>query len=120
MLGEKMKVARGTARKFRRMSMDVFRQEQSRRAKAAADAVTITYNLAGHRGTHRELNQHLHDVATITDLRNGLFVVRRYQSTPDYPANVPAPHRKLLFRYPVVTKNKAVTDAERINAIEVR
>lgn len=118
--GKKMKVARGTARKGRRLSMDVFRSEQSAKRAAIANAVTVTYTTFGTRAAHRELNPHLHDVATVTDLRNGYFVVNRYESSPAFPANVVAPRRKFLFRYALMSQGQAISTADRVNSIEVR
>lgn len=117
---KQMKTQRGTARANRRMSMDVFKAEREKRHASIAQMVTISYTTFGKQHKARELNPHSHDVATVCDLRNGLFSLSRYESPPEYPANSPCPHRHLLFRYPLMTHAKALMTAERVNAIEVR
>ena len=91
---ERIKTTKGTTRRMRRQDMSIFRAERDKR-KASADASTFTYNLAPRgRGPAKERNPHHHSVATVTDMRNGQFVVRQYAWTLDYPANVPSPGRE--------------------------
>lgn len=89
---EKIKVPRGTARRLRRADMSIFRAEREKRREAAS-AGTHTFNQAA-RGAHpTERNPNGHSVATVTDMRNGEYVVRQYDWSSTYPANVPCPHR---------------------------
>ena len=89
---ERIKTPRGTARRLRRSDMSVFRNERDKKREADS-AGTHTFNTYPRRGIPAERNPHQHSVATVTDMRNGLFLLRQYDWTKDYPANVPAPHR---------------------------
>ena len=90
---EKIKTPRGTARRLRRADMGVFRNERDKRREADS-AGTHTFNTYPRRGIPAERNPHGHSVATVTDLRDGHYVVRQYDWSKDYPANVPCPLRK--------------------------
>ena len=115
---ERVKTPRGTARKLRRQDMSIFRAERDKR-RDAADASTITFNTyPGSGGRTKERNPHHHSVATVTDMRDGTFVVRQYDWTLDYPANVPCPcRREVSVPKDFATFGHAKTLADEINRI---
>ena len=115
---EKIKVPRGTARRLRRQDMAIFRAERDKR-RESADASTISYNLAPTRGKAIERNPHGQSVATVTDL-GGQYVVRQYDWSSAYPANVPCPLRQEIGakRY-FATYGAAKEYADEINRITV-
>lgn len=117
---EKIKTPRGTARKLRRADITVFKAEREKRRSKEFSAGTHTVNWAGPQGRSPERNPHFHSVATVTDLRNGQYVVRQYDWTNDYPANVPAPLRhEIGARQYFDTYGSAKEVSDEINRIMV-
>lgn len=116
---EKIKTPRGTARRLRRSDMSVFRNERDKKRESDS-AGTHTFNTAPRRPQLREASPHAHSVATVTDMRNGEYVVRQYDYSKDYPANVPCPLRNPVAapRY-FATYGAAKELADEINRIEV-
>lgn len=116
---EKIKVPRGTARKLRRADITVFKAEREKRSREAASAGTHTVNFAPRQGKASERNPHGHSVATVTDMGNGSYVVRQYDWTATYPANVPCPHRNEIGSpRTFATYGAAKELADEINRIE--
>lgn len=115
---EKIKVPRGTARRLRRADMSIFRAERDKRREAES-AGTHTFNQAARTSRPAERNPHGHSVATVTDMRNGEYVVRQYDWTATYPANVPSPLRNEIAapRY-FRTYGAAKELSDEINRIE--
>jgi hypothetical protein len=116
---EKIKTPRGTARELRRADMSIFRAERDKR-RESENPGTHTFKVAAHGGGRSpERNPHHHSVATVTDMRDGTYVMSQYDYSQDYPANVPSPHRALLSRKVFHTYGAAKEASDEINRITV-
>lgn len=116
---KQMKIARGTARKERRASIESFRLARER-ALAAIPASTHWCNFAPNQGRLRELSPHMHDVAVVVDVGNGMSEVTTYESTSSYPANVACPTgRARIYEYGPMPTGRALGIAARINKASI-
>jgi len=115
---EKIKVPRGTARRLRRADITVFKAERLKR-RAATGSITHSVTWA-QQVKAADRNPHAHAVATVTALPDGQYVVRQYEWTATYPANVPAPHRnEVAVPQYFSTYGAAKECADEINRITV-
>ena len=109
-----MKTVKGTARKLRRADITVFKALREKKLSSLPKS-THHCNFAPKRGAMREGNPHLHDVATVCAVAPGLALVTTWESTTDFPANVPCFGRAKKYSYGIMGRGAALQIAAKIN-----